>query len=54
MRFGWLVLLTLATLPLAGCEVAAAMFSAMLWVSGLFLVLIIFLITFIAIKVRGS
>jgi len=54
MRFLWLILLMLATIPLAGCESIGAIWSAALWIPGLFLVLIIWLAAFIAIKVRGG
>ena len=54
MRALWLVLLLLLTVPLAGCETVGALFSAALWVPGLFLVLLIFGIAMVALKVRGS
>jgi hypothetical protein len=54
MRSLWLVLLVLAALPLAGCEAVGAVFSAALWVPGLFLVLIIWFAAFIAFRVRGG
>jgi hypothetical protein len=54
MKALWLVLLVLAAVPLAGCEAISAMWSAALWVPGLFLVLIIWLAAFIAFRVRGS
>jgi hypothetical protein len=54
MRTLWLIVLMLAAVPLAGCEVAGAMFSAALWVPGLFLVLLIWLVAFVAFRVRGG
>jgi len=54
MRTLWLIALMLATVPLAGCEVAGAMFSAALWVPGLFLVLLIWLVAVVAFRVRGG
>ena len=39
MRALWLVLLALAV-PLAGCESIGAMWSAALWIPGLFLVVL--------------
>jgi hypothetical protein len=54
MRALWLVLLVLSAIPLAGCEAVSAMFSAALWVPGLFLVLLIWLVAFFAIRVRGG
>ena len=39
MRALGLVLLLLLAVPLAGCETVGALFSAALWVPGLFLVL---------------
>ena len=52
MRALWLVLLILSAIPLAGCEAMGAMFSVALWVPGLFLVVLIFLVAFFAIRVR--
>lgn len=55
MRALWLTLLMLAAaLPLAGCETVGAMFSAALWIPGLFLVLLIWLVAFVAFRVRGG
>jgi hypothetical protein len=54
MRALWLVLLALAAVPLAGCESISAMWSAALWIPGLFLVVMIWLAAFIAIRVRGG
>ena len=54
MRAFLLVLLLLSAVPLAGCEAVGALFSAALWVPGLFLVLLIFGVAMIARKVRGS
>jgi len=54
MRALWLILLVLAPIPLAGCEAAGAMFSAAMWVPGLFLVLLICVGAFVAFRVRGG
>ena len=54
MRALWLLLLLVGTIPLAGCEAVAAMFSAALWIPGLFLVLIIWIAAVIAFRVRGG
>jgi hypothetical protein len=51
----WLVMIIVATaIPLAGCEAASAMFSAALWIPGLFLVLIIWAAAVIAFRIRGG
>ena len=54
MRALWLVLLLLSAVPLAGCETVGAMFSAALWVPGLFLVLLILGVAIVAFRVRGG
>ena len=54
MRALWLVLLVLAALPLAGCESLGAIWSAALWIPGLFLVIIIWLIGYLTIRARGD
>ena len=54
MREFWIVLLLLVVVPLAGCDTVATMFSAALWIPGLFLVLIIWFAAFIAFRVRGG
>jgi hypothetical protein len=54
MRALWLVLLAMAALPLAGCESIGAIWSAALWIPGLFLVLIIWIAAVIANRVRGG
>ena len=54
MRLLWLTLLALAALPLAGCEAISAFYSAALWVPGLFLVILIWVAAFIALRVRGG
>ena len=54
MRALGLVLLLLSAVPLAGCETVGAMFSAALWVPGLFLVLLILGGAMIAFRVRGG
>ena len=53
MRFLWLILLMLATVPLAGCELAGNIFQAGMWVGAIFIVGIIALVAFIAAKIRG-
>jgi hypothetical protein len=50
----WLVMLLATAIPLAGCEAASAMFSAALWIPGLFLVLIIWAAAVIAFRIRGG
>ena len=47
MKPFWLLLLALSAVPLAGCEAVSAIYSATLWVSGLFLVVIIWVIALI-------
>ena len=54
MRTLWLALLALTVMPLAGCDGVSAMFSAALWIPGLFLVLLIWLVAFLAFRVRGG
>jgi hypothetical protein len=54
MKALWLILLVLTATPLAGCEAVGAMFSAALWVPGLFLVLLIWFVAFVAFRVRGG
>ena len=54
MRGLWLVLLLLAAIPLGGCEAIGGIYSAGLWVPGLFLVVIIWVAAMIAIKVRSD
>ena len=53
MRFLWLILLTLVTIPLAGCELAGNIFQAGMWVGVIFIVGIIAIVGFIAAKIRG-
>jgi uncharacterized membrane protein YkvI len=53
MRFLWLILLTLATIPLGGCEVVGDIFQAGMWVGALFIVLIVAAVAFLAAKLRG-
>jgi uncharacterized membrane protein YkvI len=53
MRFLWLILLVLATIPLAGCELAGNIFQAGMWVGAIFIVLIIAVVGFIAAKISG-
>jgi hypothetical protein len=53
MRFLWVILLMLATIPLAGCELIGGIFQAGMWVGAIFIVLIIAAVAFIAAKIRG-
>ena len=53
MRFLWLLLLVLAVLPLAGCEVVEGIFKAGVWVGVIMVALIIGVVAFIAAKIRG-
>jgi uncharacterized membrane protein YkvI len=53
MRFLWLVLLVLATVPLAGCELVGDIFQAGMWVGAIVVVLIIAIVGFLAAKIRG-
>jgi hypothetical protein len=53
MRFLWLILLALVTIPLAGCELAGDIFQAGVWVGVIFIVGIIAIVGFIAAKIRG-
>ena len=52
MRFLWLILLMFVTIPLAGCELAGNIFQAGMWVGAIFIVLIIAIVGFIAVKIR--
>jgi hypothetical protein len=54
MRALWLILLALAALPLAGCESIGAIWSAALFIPGLFLVVIIWIAAVIVQRVRGD
>jgi uncharacterized membrane protein YkvI len=53
MRFLWLILLLVATIPLAGCELVGDIFQAGMWVGALFIVLIIAIVGLIAAKLRS-
>ncbi len=53
MRFLWLILLLVATIPLAGCELVGDIFQAGMWVGALFIVLIIAVVGIIAAKLRN-
>jgi hypothetical protein len=53
MRFLWLILLTLVTIPLAGCELVGDIFQAGMWVGAIFIVLIVAAVAFIAAKIRS-
>lgn len=53
MHVLWLVLLVLATVPLAGCELVGNIFQAGMWVGAIVIVLIIAIVGFIAAKIRG-
>jgi hypothetical protein len=52
MRTLWIILLALAAVPLAGCESIGALWSAALFIPGLFLVIIIWLVAYLTIRVR--
>jgi hypothetical protein len=54
MRALWLVLLALSVVLVAGCESFGAIWSAALWIPGLFLVLIIWIAAVIVKRVRGG
>ena len=51
---GWLrvLLVVLATLPLAACELAGDIFQAGMWVGVIMLTLVIAIVAFIAAKIR--
>lgn len=53
MRFLWLILLSVTTIPLAGCELVGDIFQAGMWVGALFIVLIIAIVALIAAKLRS-
>jgi uncharacterized membrane protein YkvI len=53
MRFIWLLLLVLAAVPLAGCEIAEGIFQAGMWVGALAIALVVGIIAFVAAKIRG-
>ena len=54
MRNIWLVLvLLLASVTAASCEVIGDIFQAGMWVGAIFIVLIIAIVGFIAAKIRG-
>jgi len=53
MRFLWLILLVLATIPLTGCELVGDIFQAGMWVGAIFIVFIIAIVGFLAAKLRG-
>ena len=53
MRFLWVILLALATIPLAGCELAGDIFQAGVWVGVIAIVGIVAIVGFIAAKIRG-
>jgi hypothetical protein len=54
MRTLWIILLALTAVPLAGCESIGAIWSAALFIPGLFLVIIIWLVAYFTIRVRGD
>jgi hypothetical protein len=51
-RLSSLILVALATIPLAGCELIGDIFQAGVWVGVIFVVLIIALVGVIAAKLR--
>jgi hypothetical protein len=53
MRALLLLLLVLATIPLAACELIGDIFQAGVWVGVIFVVMIIGIVGFIAAKVRS-
>jgi uncharacterized membrane protein YkvI len=53
MRFILLLLLVLAAVPLAGCEVAEGIFKAGIWVGAIAIALVVGIIAFVAAKIRG-
>jgi uncharacterized membrane protein YkvI len=53
MRFLWLIVLVLATIPLGGCELVGDIFQAGMWVGAIFIVAIIAIVGFLAAKIRG-
>jgi hypothetical protein len=53
MRFLWLIVLMLVTIPLAGCELVGDIFQAGMWVGAIFIVLIVAAVAFIAARIRG-
>jgi hypothetical protein len=53
MRIWVLVLLVLATIPLAGCELVGDIFQAGVWVGVIAVVLVIAIVGFIAAKIRS-
>lgn len=53
MRFLWLILLGVAIIPLAGCELVGDIFQAGMWVGALFIVLVIAVVGIIAAKLRS-
>ena len=53
LRFLWLILLALVTIPLAGCELAGDIFQAGVWVGVIVIVGIIAIVGFIAARIRG-
>lgn len=53
MHFLWLFVLLLATIPLAGCELVEGIFQVGMWVGAIFVVLIVGIVAFIAMKIRG-
>ena len=53
MAWFQLVLLVLVTMTLAGCELAGGIFKAGAWVGALAVVIVIGLVAFVAMKIRG-
>jgi hypothetical protein len=48
-----LVLLVLVTMTVAGCELAQGIFKAGAWVGALAVIIVIGLVAFVAMKIRG-
>ena len=53
MRFLILLLVVLAALPVAGCELVGDIFQAGMWVGAIMIAVIVGVIAFIAAKIRG-
>ena len=53
MHFVWLLVLVLAAVPLAGCEVAEGIFQAGMWVGAIMIALVVGIVAFVAVKIRG-
>jgi uncharacterized membrane protein YkvI len=53
MRSLWLVLLVLATMSVAGCELVGDIFEVGVWAGAIIVVLVIAIVGFLAAKLRG-